>query len=307
MHKFAEKVLQTCLLFFLPSSAYSLPKDTLLLKTRVFLYQDKVYLRDIARFSSSKPNLAILARPKQPVYLEKSDLKLLLQKTQLANDKVVGRQCLLVPMDRKVEAQELHDSLQKEILHKTKLNIGDFRLRYIGKDVHLPSQGVAFRWGHFARKLTPGRRIFSLDLYWKKRKIFSERLLFVMERKIKAVTASQNIRKGDTLLENKNYQLKTLFTLEKQKYLLSKNVDGYTALASIEAGELIRPKQIRQLYAVQRGSLVDIFYIKGNLFIRGRGKAKSSGNVGDNVQVLGHSRKKTITAEVIAPGKVQIK
>lgn len=266
-----------------------------------------ISLQDVAYLPIGIKNYKILQTPDAPTQLHAQQLQALLIKNNTQKIKIIGTKCLILPFRQSANPEELETSLQKELIQKTGWSQQEFRLRYLGKAITFPKQNVDLRWSNFARNLGPGQRIFPLDIYFRDKKVYSYRLLFKLSKKIRAAIATKNILRGQKLKSGQNYRIQNFFSQDKKSRLISKNIDDYTALSGIEAGNPILPKNVRNIFTIQRGSIVDILYIKGNIFIKGRGKAKTSGNIGDTIRVTGHSNKKTISAEVVSPGKVLIK
>lgn len=212
---------------------------------------------------------------------------------------------MVVPLNAVYNRDELTKSLHKEILKKSNLNEGDFKITYLGDDVKLPASGVEFKWANFPQNLNVGYRIFSLDVYYDKSKILTKRLKFSIEKKTKLAVVKRDIKKN-TLIRKEDFEFQLQFVSDTNQGFVTKDVSGYTALVDIPANSVIKRKQVRKMFAVERGTEVDIVYTKAGLVVRGKGRAKQSGNIGDTIKVSGHGGRSILKVRVAAKGIVVI-
>ncbi|WP_336368229.1 flagellar basal body P-ring formation chaperone FlgA [Marinobacter sp. C2H3] len=83
-------------------------------------------------------------------------------------------------------------------------------------------------------------------------------------------------------------------------------VDGMTARRPINSGVAITPDLLDAPNAVSRGDHVMIIATNGVFSVTSRGKALADASVGEQVMVENLKSSRTIRANVIAPGKVQV-
>ncbi|MCE9501946.1 MAG: flagellar basal body P-ring formation chaperone FlgA, partial [Leptospira sp.] len=267
------------------------------LKQRVLLNGETVKLSDIAKLDKGVEDFEIFTKLDSPRKIGTDELTAILKSRPDFKGFVLGKECLVVPLTKKFDKEEIRDSLEKEIVTKSKLTKDKFRLTYLGKEENLPAQGVRLDWANFPKQLGAGRRIFSLDIYFENEKIFSKRLSFLLETSRDIVVAKRRIPKG-TLLGKDDCELKKIFLEENENDFFEKSISGYTALAAIEEGVPVRKKFIRELFAVEKGSDVSLVYTKANIVVKTKGKARVSGNVGDVIQVIGQSGNSILSARI---------
>ncbi len=288
--------------FFLHSEIFA--KDGIFLKPRAMAYSSDVKLGDIANFDDKNFNIQLFENLKSPRILSVQELEGILKSKGILQ-KVFGNHCLIIPFTEEFSKSDLGNSLGKEIIARTGLKEDDFRLTYMGKEIALPKSGVEFRWANFPKNLIPGKRIFPLDVYFENEKIYTARLNFLLEKKIIAAVSKRKISKG-SVLKKEDYELKAIYSEEDDKDLFSTEVAGYTVLGEIEEDKPIRKKEIRNSFLVEKGAEVTIVFTKGNIVVKGKGRARSSGNMGDLVQINGHSSRTILTARVADRGSVII-
>ncbi|QSP94033.1 flagellar basal body P-ring formation protein FlgA [Marinobacter salinisoli] len=84
------------------------------------------------------------------------------------------------------------------------------------------------------------------------------------------------------------------------------DVEGMNIRRAMNAGTLITPDMLSAPDAIQRGDHVVIVARSGNFSVRSRGKALSSGAIGEQIMVENLTSARTIRANVVAPGRVQV-
>jgi len=297
------KFLGLFVLFFLSSGIIA--DGNIYLRQRVFLNAGNVKLSDIASLDKGIADLELWKGLSSPKKISTDELKNLLRERSGFSGNVLGKQCLVVPLNKKFDREEIRDSLEKEIINKSGMNKEGFRLTYLGKDENLPGEGVHLDWANFPKNLGPGRRIFSLDVYFENEKIQSKKLPFLLETSVDIVVTKRRITKG-SLIGKDDFEIKKIFLEENEKDFFVKSIFGYTALAMIEEGVPVRKKQIRELFAVEKGGDVSLVYTKANIAIKLKGKAHNAGNIGDVILVTGHSGNMILTARVADKGTAVI-
>ena len=81
---------------------------------------------------------------------------------------------------------------------------------------------------------------------------------------------------------------------------------GREARRVLSAGSLVRQGDLIRPELVARGDVVTIVYQGPGLVLTLRGRATESGALGDTIAVVNPQSKKTLQAQVIAPGKVSV-
>ncbi|MCP5495960.1 MAG: flagellar basal body P-ring formation protein FlgA [Leptospiraceae bacterium] len=274
------------------------------LKTRVFLEKDTVLLSDIARLGKDVGDRIIVQKLDSPTQISANSLEQELNQDD-SGISVYGKECLVVPMNAVYQKDELVESLYKEILSKSNLVEGDFKITYLGNSIILPSSGVELRWANFPHSLNSGYRIFSLDVLFNKSKIFTQRLKFLIEKKITLPIAKRDIPK-DTIISKDDFEYKSQFLSDLDQGFATHDITGYTALVNIASDTVIKKKQVKKMFMVEKGEEVDIVYTKGGLVVKGKGRARQSGNVGDTIQVTGHGGRNILKVRVASKGVVVI-
>jgi len=302
LHRHALALLVFTCNFFSYSEVFA--KDGIFLKPRAMLSSNVVKLGDIANFDDKNFNIQLFENLRSPRILSVQELEGILKSKGILQ-KVFGNHCLIIPFTEEFSKSDLGNSLGKEIIARTGLKEDDFRLTYMGKEIALPKSGVEFRWANFPKNLIPGKRIFPLDVYFENEKIYTARLNFLLEKKIIAAVSKRKISKG-SVLKKEDYELKAIYSEEDDKDLFSTEVAGYTVLGEIEEDKPIRKKEIRNSFLVEKGAEVTIVFTKGKIVVKGKGRARSSGNMGDLVQINGHSSRTILTARVADRGSVII-
>jgi flagella basal body P-ring formation protein FlgA len=290
-------------LIFFPYNAIN-ALDAIYLKPRAVVENSSVNLSDIARLPKGMLDVIIFPLPEEPSQLTPALIKEKLPEGY-SDFSVLGSNTLLIPLSRSFSKDEIQESLLSEILHKTKMSEDSLRLSYDGEEVHLPGKGVDIKWGGFPNRLTPGKKIFSLDVWFKGQRIYSKRLTFLVEYKITAIATKRHIQRL-SVFNADDIEVKEFFTSENPSDLIIDKIIGMTALTNLKAGELIRKKHVRNVFTIERGSEVEIVYFSDNIVVKGKGTAKESGNTGDMVQVLSKSSKTMLKGKVSEKGWVVV-
>lgn len=81
---------------------------------------------------------------------------------------------------------------------------------------------------------------------------------------------------------------------------------GQVARRPLTAGSVIRVGDVSRPEVVTKGEVVTIVYEVPGMVLTLRGKATESGAQGDSIAVLNPQSKKTLQAQIVAPGKVSV-
>lgn len=277
-------------------------ESSIYLKQRVVLDKEDIRLSDIARLEKGVEDRLLIKGIDRVRVIKPEEINEFLSDTSI---RVLGKECMVIPLDKKYTKLEIEESLKAEIIKRSEIDESRFKLSYLGVDEKLPSGGVELKWSNFSRNLGPGQKIFSLDFYADGNKIFSKRLKFLLETEITAVVAVRDIEKRK-FLTKEDFELKTFLSPDPVGDGFQKSVDGFTSLAFIPKGSIIRRKQVREIHAVEKGSEVEMYYLGGLVSVKGRAVAKEYGNLGDLIKVTSISGNVPLTARVAERGKVVV-
>ncbi len=288
---------------FLLFSFQILSANSVYLKPRVILEKATVKLSDIARLHKDVKDRVVFENLEELKILSLEDLQAILPDSSELT--FYGKECILIPLNKKYSKEEILDSLEKEFYSKLGVTEAEAKIRYLGEEENLPANGVTLKWNNIPKKLTPGQKIFSLDFYVEKDKVYSKKLKFLVETQLTTVVAAKSISRNAKLTKN-DFTLKTFFSADAIPDGFNSDISGYTAIVAISEGSVIRKKQIREIHLVEKGSEVDVVYIKGALFVRGKGIAKNSANEGESVKVVSLSSSHLLTGKAMDKGVVVI-
>ncbi|EMK02304.1 MULTISPECIES: flagellar basal body P-ring formation chaperone FlgA [unclassified Leptospira] len=272
--------------------------EAVYLRGKLLTSKKEVLLSEIAKLPDGMKDRVVLKNLNAPTVIRPENLK-----DVLAGIPVSGKETLILPLDSELDPEDLEESLKKEVSKLPQDKEGDFKISYLSGERTVPSQGVELKWAGLPQVIHPGQIVASLDFYFENRKVHAQRIKFKLERRTNALFAKQEIRKGQKLqaedLEERTVYMEETFT----DGISSKDI-GSTALKDLQIGELLRKKQFRFLFDVQRGGDVNLVYTKGNLVVKSKTKALSSGNIGEIVDVFSHSKEGKISARVVEKGIV---
>ncbi len=275
-----------------------LPMEAAYLKGKLLTQKKEVLLSEIAKLPDGVQDRVVLKNLSEPVLLRPDDLKNILPDIQVS-----GKETLILPLNSELDPEDLQESLSKEIAKLPQDAEGEFRVTYLGGERLVPNKGVELKWAGLPQVLHAGQMVASLDFYFESRKVHTQRIKFKIERRMAAFYAKREIHKGQKLqygdLDERIVYMEDTFTDG-----IGNESVGSTALRNILPGELLRKKQFRFLFDVQRGGDVQLVYTKGNLVIKAKTKALSSGNIGDSVEVSAHSKEGKLSARVVERGTV---
>lgn len=122
-----------------------------------------------------------------------------------------------------------------------------------------------------------------------------------------ALVASRAIARGERLSADLVHTETVTVNDSHRGYVSSLDaIDGMTARRPINQGVAITPELLDAPNAVSRGDHVMIIATNGVFSVTSRGKALADASVGEQVMVENLKSSRTIRANVIAPGKVQV-
>ncbi|PKA15592.1 flagellar basal body P-ring formation chaperone FlgA [Leptospira haakeii] len=272
--------------------------EAVYLRGKLLTQKKEVLLSEIAKLPDGMKDKVVLRNLNSPVVIRPENLK-----EVLAGIPVSGKETLVLPLDSELDPEDLEESLKKEVSKLPQDKEGDFKISYIGGERFVPSQGVELKWAGLPQVIHPGQIVASLDFYFESRKVHTQRIKFKLERRTNALFAKKEIRKGQKL-QAEDLEERTVYMEESFTDGISGKDIGSTALKDLQIGELLRKKQFRFLFDVQRGGDVNLVYTKGNLVVKSKTKALSSGNIGEIVDVSSHSKEGKISARVVEKGTV---
>jgi flagellar basal body P-ring formation protein FlgA len=280
-------------------------QDKIYLKTRVLLNSHEIYLSDISNYPKEKQDILIKNTPAHPIEISSTDIEILLNK-EYPDIQIYGNKCLIIPLVKEFSSDELLESFKSEIIKKNNYQEDSFQIEIIEQNrVLLPKEGVEVRWGNFPRKLSSGRKIFLLDVWYDGKRIHSNRIHFLISLKHTAYIVKNPIKKH-TVIKETDIETKSFFSDEKLMDLFEGNIVGLTALSNLDVGDRIRKKHVKKMYDIERGANIEIIYKEKNLVVVGKGIAKESGNLGDRIKVQSKSNGSILIGSVNEKGLVTI-
>lgn len=290
------------LLFTFFSSLYS--SDAIYLKTKAYIKTKEVMLSSIARLPDGVVDIPIFPTPTLPVKLTPPDVQKLLPR-ELSDRKVFGSDCYLVPLNKLFTKDEIEESFYRELVLHYNKNPENIKVKYLGDELLFPEKGVELKWGNMPRLLNPGQKIFTLDAWREEKRIYTVHTKFLLEEKTLTPIATRKINRFE-VLQIGDIALKETFLSESIPDLYSGPLIGITALSSLEEGDLIRKRHVREIHTVEKGSQVEVYYAEGNLLVVSRGTARESGNTGQKIKVQTKSGGNLLIGIVTGDGKVLI-
>ncbi|WP_078125010.1 flagellar basal body P-ring formation chaperone FlgA [Leptospira alexanderi] len=281
------------ILILLALGADSLWGSGIYLKGRVVVEGEEVRLSSVARIPDGFEDRVLIQDLKRPVFVGSKDI---LKIYGDLNPIVVGKETLILPLNHTLKPEEIEESLTDEI--RKKHPNGEFKLTFLSGDIKVPSEGVLLRWANLSSRLHPGQLMASLEIFFQNQKVHTLRIRFQVEQKIKVLKASRPLNKGIKIVKE---DFKEEETLVSEEILDSPGSEllGSTLLKDMSEGEIFRKKHVRKIQDVQRGGEILMIYHKGSLVLKAKVKALSSGNIGEEVQVMAHSREGQLRAKVV--------
>ncbi|HMV44700.1 MAG TPA: flagellar basal body P-ring formation chaperone FlgA [Leptospiraceae bacterium] len=280
----------------------SIQANGLYLKPRTIIEKYPIKLSDVARLHKDIKDRVLFDSLEDIKILTIDELK---DSINDPNISFYGKECLIIPLNKKYSKEEILESLEKEFFSKLGIQSTEAKIHYLGEEETFPSSGVELRWNNLPKRLTPGQKIFSLDFYVEREKIYSKKLKFLVETPLTALVASHDIARNAKLTKS-DFMTKTFFSADAIADGFNHDITGYTAIVAIAEGSVIRKKQVREIHLVEKGMEVDIVFMKGSLFVRGKGVAKNSANEGELVKVVNSSSNHTVSGRAMDKGVVVI-
>lgn len=122
-----------------------------------------------------------------------------------------------------------------------------------------------------------------------------------------ALVAARPLARGERLTANLVTTKNLTVNASRRGVLRSvDSIEGMEVRRPMNSGTLITPDMLAAPDAIQRGDHVVIVARSGNFSVRSRGKALSSGAIGEQVMVENLNSARTIRANVVAPGRVEV-
>ncbi|TGL14670.1 flagellar basal body P-ring formation protein FlgA [Leptospira levettii] len=213
---------------------------------------------------------------------------------------VMGKEGILLPRTSNASKKELEDSLWKALSLSNQNGLGE-----MGENFRIQSEKESFPiisgtspvWRSLGRSLHPGKRLFPLDFYFEGKLVHSESIPFLIEEKKKAYFTTKEIPAKTVLTEN-DVELRSFFSADSFREFTEENPVGKTALNGFLPDTAIEKKQVRRLHTIERGQEVELVYTTGNLLLKIKTRALSSGNQGEEIPLLNWATQKTIKARV---------
>ncbi|MCW7472556.1 flagella basal body P-ring formation protein FlgA [Leptospira levettii] len=213
---------------------------------------------------------------------------------------VMGKEGILLPRTSNASKKELEDSLWKALSLSNQNGLGE-----MGENFRIQSEKESFPiisgtspvWRSLGRSLHPGKRLFPLDFYFEGKLVHSESIPFLIEEKKKAYFTTKEIPAKTVLTEN-DVELRSFFSADSFREFTEENPVGKTALNGFLPDTAIEKKQVRTLHTIERGQEVELVYTTGNLLLKIKTRALSSGNQGEEIPLLNLATQKTIKARV---------
>ncbi|TGK15365.1 flagellar basal body P-ring formation protein FlgA [Leptospira fluminis] len=272
--------------------------ETAYLRGKLLTEKKEVRLSEIARLPDGSEDPVVLKNLEAPVILRPEEMQRSFPKFHFS-----GKETLVLPMNSELDSKDLEESLYKEISKVSHESEQEFRITYIGGERTVPASGVELRWAGIPQTVHAGQIVASLDYYFQQRKVHTQRIKFKVEKKTSAYFAKKAILKGEKL-DADSLEERTVFVEESFTDGIGPESIGATALKDLPPGELLRKKHVRFLFDVQRGGDVQMVYTRGNLVLKAKTKALSSGNVGDSVEVTSYSKDGKLSARVVEKNTV---
>ena len=201
--------------------------------------------------------------------------------------------------------QRAHDFLQEKI----KVGAGEkavFSLGQFDNRLHLPKcdpEKIKIFFPHGDNMLTTK----SIGISCNDQQEWTIYTTAKIEIYVKIAVATQNIPK-DTLFDSNNVELieKDRASLATGYFTSLQPLTQMVAKRAIMAGNIITPNLAQAEIIIRRGDQVMIGARSNNLKVEMMGIAKADGGIGEHIDVMNSSSKRTIEATVVAPGKVEV-
>ncbi|EPG74785.1 flagella basal body P-ring formation protein FlgA [Leptospira fainei serovar Hurstbridge str. BUT 6] len=272
--------------------------EAVYLRGKLLTEKKEVLLSEIAKMPDRMQDKIVLRNLESPVLLRPEDIQKL-----FPNVSISGKETLILPLNSELDAKDLEDSVAKEIAKLTQEKGAEYRITYLDGERSVPASGIDLRWAGLPQVIHAGQIVASLDFYFQQRKVHTQRIKFKIEKKASVFFAKKAVLKGQKL-DTDSLEERTVFLEEAFTDGIGMESVGSTALKDLQAGELLRRKHVRFLYDVQRGGDIQLVYTRGNLVVKAKTKALTSGNVGELVEVSSHAKEGKLTARVVEKNTV---
>ncbi|MCX7997638.1 MAG: flagellar basal body P-ring formation chaperone FlgA [Leptospiraceae bacterium] len=290
------------LLFFFHFSIDSNTAENIYLRPRVILSHNVTQLSKLAILPKELQDLEITLPNQSYQELKESDLFALLPNSY-QTCRILGGKTEIIILDQKFTKEEITESLTEEIKKRLKKE-DEFRITYLGDEVYLPS-GLTKEWANFPKDLTAGMKIFTLNAIKNGRRIYSQRLKFLLEKKIQVAIVKKQVPRFH-VIQKEDVELRSLYTEEHEKDLINFIPEGFVALVNLEPEMMLRKKHLRIVQAVQRRNEVETVYTIGNITVKGKAIAKQNGNIGDTIQLSSIPHNVQLKGKIIEKGVVEV-
>jgi flagella basal body P-ring formation protein FlgA len=117
----------------------------------------------------------------------------------------------------------------------------------------------------------------------------------------RALNRGDTAQAGDFMVEKRVKE-----TLPSDAQLEAQGLAGRVARRALQAGSVVRTGDLARPEIVARGDVVTIVYEVPGMTLTLRGRASDSGAQGDTIAVVNPQSKKTLQAQIVAPGKVSV-
>ena len=117
----------------------------------------------------------------------------------------------------------------------------------------------------------------------------------------RALARGETAQAGDFVIEKRTKE-----SLPADAAPETQTLAGRVARRTLQAGSVVRTGDLARPAIVARGDVVTIVYEVPGMTLSLRGRASDAGALGDTIAVVNPQSKKTLQAQVVAPGKVSV-
>jgi flagella basal body P-ring formation protein FlgA len=117
----------------------------------------------------------------------------------------------------------------------------------------------------------------------------------------RSINRSEAVQASDFVVERRVKE-----SLPADAQLETRTLPGQVARRALQAGSVLRVGDLARPEIVARGDVVTIVYEVPGMTLTLRGSASAAGALGDFIPVVNPQSKKTLQAQVVAPGKVSV-
>ncbi len=280
---------------FCPSEVFSF---SLYLHPRALVTGSAVYMKDIARVAGELhapaiSQILVMRDIRSPVFITNEQLREKLQGSSERLDRIFGTGVWIVPINRQFTSDELSSILKTQIraLQGGDAFLQKSVLRIESSNIHSVLEGadILFRLPSRASALSPGRRVFSLDLTTRDaagRPVTLERQQVTVHifRKEEIPVAARDLTPGE-ILNDGDWIIETREVDSLDTRYPSGQLRGRRVLTAIHKGMELRAAAVQFLPAVRRGQTIEVVHQGIGIVIKCRSVAGRDGNVGDLIPV----------------------